>query len=118
MKRAKESCCGVRRMNDFERCIEERRIQRIEISGELVRKEIDAAEDDLQWAKQTMSGTNYKWASVQAYYSMFHAAKALLFSKGTGKRAITACWLQSGNCSSWPGKWNPNLPTASKCAWT
>lgn len=29
-----------------------------------------------------MKDEDYKWASVQAYYSMFHAAKALVLKKG------------------------------------
>lgn len=69
-------------MNEFERCLEEGRIMKIKTSKGLIRKEIDAAEDDLRWTKKSMIDGNYKWASVQAYYSMFHAAKALLFSKG------------------------------------
>jgi uncharacterized protein (UPF0332 family) len=69
-------------MSEFEKCLKERRIQRIDVSGELVKKEMDAAEYDLERAGRNVEEEDFKWASVQAYYSMFHAAKALLFSKG------------------------------------
>ncbi|PKP60687.1 MAG: hypothetical protein CVT88_02295 [Candidatus Altiarchaeales archaeon HGW-Altiarchaeales-1] len=69
-------------MNEFEKCIEERRLIRINASDEMIEKELYGAEYDLMRAEESLHNEDYKWASVQAYYSMFHAAKALVFKKG------------------------------------
>ena len=37
---------------------------------------------DLKRAEHSHAEEDYKWASVQAYYSLFHAAKGLVLSKG------------------------------------
>ncbi len=69
-------------MNEFERCIKERRLIRINASKEMIRKELSNAEYDLNSSKESIRDEDYKWAAVQAYYSMFHAAKALVLKKG------------------------------------
>jgi len=69
-------------MNDFERCIKERHLLKIKTTNEMIEKEIASAEYDLYRSKESMKNEDYKWASVQAYYSMFHAAKALVLKKG------------------------------------
>jgi uncharacterized protein (UPF0332 family) len=69
-------------MNDFERCIKERHLIKIKASSEMIEKEIKSAEYDLERSKESIKDEDYKWASVQAYYSMFHAAKALVLKKG------------------------------------
>ena len=69
-------------MNEFERCLKERRIVTIEASREMIEKELEGAKYDLSSAEESLHDEDYKWASVQAYYSMFHAAKALVFEKG------------------------------------
>ena len=48
----------------------------------MVDKELDAAEHDIESAKVSRERGDAKWASVQAYYSMFHCAKALVLAKG------------------------------------
>ncbi len=64
------------------RLLEERKMTRARISGEMVRKELEAAKADLSAAKESLKKGEYKWATVQAYYSMFHAARGLLYKKG------------------------------------
>ncbi|MEW5997127.1 MAG: HEPN domain-containing protein [Candidatus Micrarchaeota archaeon] len=66
----------------LKRCIDERKIVQIPLQPDLVQKEIDAAIFDLKTAEESFSEGNHKWATVQAYYSMFHSAKALVLSKG------------------------------------
>jgi len=68
-------------MNDFEQCIKERHLLTIKASKEMIEKEITSAEYDLSRSKESIQDEDYKWASVQAYYSMFHAAKALVLKK-------------------------------------
>jgi uncharacterized protein (UPF0332 family) len=69
-------------MNDFERCIKEHHLLVIKATKEMIDKEITSAEYDLSRSKESMQDEDYKWASIQAYYSMFHAAKALVLKKG------------------------------------
>jgi len=69
-------------MNEFERCIKERRIIKIKPSNEMIQKELDSAEYDLERARNSLEEEDFKWAAVQSYYSMFHAAKALVLKKG------------------------------------
>jgi uncharacterized protein (UPF0332 family) len=44
--------------------------------------EFEAARSDLAWARQSFADYNDKWAAIQACYSVFHAARALLLAKG------------------------------------
>jgi uncharacterized protein (UPF0332 family) len=69
-------------MNDFERCVKERHLIKMKASNEMIQKEIASSEYDLERSKESIKDEDYKWASVQAYYSMFHAAKALVLKKG------------------------------------
>ena len=66
---------------DFEQCLREGRIVRIDLTAPMIEKEINAAQLDLVTAEDSLSRDNAKWASVQAYYSMFHSAKALVIWK-------------------------------------
>ena len=57
-------------------------IVQICIDYELIEKEIKEARYDLESAENSIKSGNYKWAIVQSYYSMFHAFRGLLFSRG------------------------------------
>ncbi|MDD3926587.1 MAG: HEPN domain-containing protein [bacterium] len=88
---------------DFEKCLQNRNIVAQEHAGELIPSELEAARGDLAWASQSFEVNNYKWSTVQAYYSMFHAARALLFAKGYRekshfclKTAIQALYVDEG----------------------
>jgi uncharacterized protein (UPF0332 family) len=48
----------------------------------LVEKELEEAHYDLKSAEKSVKEENYKWAIVQSYYSIFHAFRGLLFSRG------------------------------------
>jgi uncharacterized protein (UPF0332 family) len=69
-------------MNAFERCIAEKRLVKVEISSGMIKKELESADYDYGRAMDSLNEKDAKWASVQAYYSIFHAAKALVLSKG------------------------------------
>jgi len=66
----------------FNLCLKEGKLVKIGVQPDLVTKEADAAAYDLQSAEKSLEEGNPKWATVQAYYSMFHTAKALAFHKG------------------------------------
>jgi uncharacterized protein (UPF0332 family) len=66
----------------FKQLLEERKLSKIKLDKALILKEIGAAELDLETARKSLQDRNFKWATIQGYYSIFHAARALLFSKG------------------------------------
>ncbi|MTK64812.1 MAG: HEPN domain-containing protein [Methanobacterium sp.] len=66
----------------FEKCLDKGQIIRIKIDPELVEKELLESQNDIDSAKKSVKEKNYKWAIIQTYYSMFHALKGLLLSKG------------------------------------
>jgi uncharacterized protein (UPF0332 family) len=82
MRSLKVLCCGGAAMSEFERCLNERKISTIKASKEMIENEVSSAEYDLNRSKGSLANRDYKWASVQAYYSMFHSAKALVLNKG------------------------------------
>ncbi len=48
----------------------------------MVKKELAEAKRDLDPAKNSLLESDFKWAVVKAYYSLFHACKSLLFCAG------------------------------------
>jgi len=73
---------GTRVSFKFKRLFEERRLVKIKTDRKLVLKEMEGAKSDLETARKSLHDENFKWATVQGYYSIFHAARALLYSKG------------------------------------
>jgi len=69
-------------MSRFKRFVGQRKLIKIGVDRKLVIKEVDAAVSDLEEAKDSLSRERLKWATIQGYYSMFHAARALVYSKG------------------------------------
>ncbi len=59
----------------------------------MILKEIEAAETDLKDAKDSFENGKFKWATIQGYYSMFHSARALLFSCGYREKSHYALLL-------------------------
>lgn len=72
---------------DFKNCIEKKRLYKSDGAQALAAKELKSATEDLEDAKFSLSKKRHKWATIQAYYSMFHAARALLYSKGYRERS-------------------------------
>jgi uncharacterized protein (UPF0332 family) len=46
-----------------------------------------AAEEDLIEAKDRFHNSRYKYSTINAYYAVFHAARALLYSRGYRERS-------------------------------
>lgn len=74
-------------MSMFKRFVEERKLIRISVDRKLILKEIEGAISDLEEAKDSLSRKKFKWAIIQGYYSMFHAARALVYSKGVREKS-------------------------------
>ena len=68
--------------HEFSDCLHKNKIVGFSAAKKLVDRELKAAQDDLKAAFQSLSDDREKWATVQAYYAMFHTARALLYSKG------------------------------------
>lgn len=66
----------------FKQCLEDKKIVTFSRGKELVEKETSAAQSDLSEAKANFDNQRYKWSTIQAYYAMFHAARALIYSRG------------------------------------
>lgn len=48
----------------------------------MVIKELEVGKKDLLASKSSYEIKSYKWATIQAYYSIFHGTRALLFKAG------------------------------------
>lgn len=62
-------------------CIKKGKIKPFSRGKALVEKELLTAASDLERAKKTYAEGDYKWATIQLYYAMFHSARALLYAK-------------------------------------
>ena len=71
----------------FQKMLAERKLMRASISKGMIEKEIEAANSDLKDSKDSLRQGKVKWATIPAYYSMFHSARALLYSKGYRERS-------------------------------
>lgn len=67
---------------DFKSCLEKKKIITFPKGKSLVGKELRTAFEDLNDAKFGLAHKKYKWSTIQGYYSMFHTARALLYSQG------------------------------------
>jgi hypothetical protein len=66
---------------DIGECLEKGFIRKIKPDPRLVEKEFKEANYDLERAEHALEDENFKWCIVKSYYSMYHAAKALLLLK-------------------------------------
>lgn len=66
----------------FEDCLKSGKIKKLSEADKLVAKEMTIARSDYEVARDGLNEKRWKWSTIQAYYSMFHAGRALLFSCG------------------------------------
>lgn len=66
---------------EFEQCLKRNKIREFPRGKALMTKTLGIAQHDLERAEKTFNDKDYKWATIQSYYSMFHSARALLFAK-------------------------------------
>jgi len=77
---------------EFRACLRRKDIAPFKAAHSLVPKELGQADHDLHAARRSCDAGEYKWATIQAYYAMFHAfglrpsrpkaARPLLYVKG------------------------------------
>jgi uncharacterized protein (UPF0332 family) len=73
---------GEKMNKDFQKGLERKRILVFEKAKLLVNKELEDAADDLTEAMDRLENKKYKYATITAYYSMFHTVRALVYSRG------------------------------------
>ncbi|MCL4435717.1 MAG: HEPN domain-containing protein [Thaumarchaeota archaeon] len=59
----------------------------------MILKEIEGAQEDLKDAEDSLQAKKLKWATIQAYYSLFHSARALLYSRGFREKSHYALFI-------------------------
>lgn len=69
-------------MIGLKECLEKRFLVKSKSDEELSNKELNEAEYDLEKAEKALKDKDHKWCIVKCYYSMFHAAKAILCKEG------------------------------------
>jgi uncharacterized protein (UPF0332 family) len=67
---------------EFEFCLEKRGLKKGGVNQDMIEKELREADNDFNTASDSFENKKFKWCIIQSYYSMFHAAKALVLSKG------------------------------------
>lgn len=93
---------------NFEDCFKKGKIKEFSRGKALVKKELESAEFDFKVAKESFRNKNYKWATIQTYYSMFHSARALLYNKNYREKshyclieAIRTLYVEKGFIGHW-----------------
>lgn len=66
---------------EYDDCLKRGKIKPFSRGNALAPGELETAASDLERARKTYSENDYKWATIQVYYSMFHSARALLYAK-------------------------------------
>jgi uncharacterized protein (UPF0332 family) len=66
----------------FNDCLNAGLIKKYSSTRDEIDKELGQSKNDISRANETLNAGDYKWSTIQAYYSMFHAARAVLFSAG------------------------------------
>lgn len=91
---------------EFKKCLERGKIKKFSPGIKLAGKELRLAGEDLKIAKESLGAKRYKWSIVQSYYSMFHSARALLYSKNYREKshfclieAIRTLFVETGKLS-------------------
>lgn len=59
----------------------------VDIVEEIIENEMKSAGYDLEKSKNSLEYGDFKWAIVQAYYCIFHSAKAMVYKKGYKERS-------------------------------
>lgn len=66
---------------EFRKCLTHGKIKRFTPGPKLARKELKLAGEDLAISSKSLKEKKFRWSIIQAYYSMFHSARALLYSE-------------------------------------
>ena len=71
----------------FKDCLNRGKIILFPQGKNLALKELNSARSDLEDAQFGLAHGRHKWSTIQAYYSMYHSARALVFSREYRERS-------------------------------
>lgn len=77
-------------MDIIEELVKKNRLIENNYSTEMYQKEFRVGERDIETAQKSFLDGDFKWAVIQAYYAIFHAARALLFKSGYREKSHSA----------------------------
>jgi len=66
------------------------KLKKTTFSDDMVKKEFELCKCDLEDARISFMEQRYKWSTIQGYYSIFHAIRALIFRAGYREESHTA----------------------------
>ena len=69
----------MRTVDDY---LKSNRLKRASMAAEMICKELRVGMEDMAEAEHGLERGAYKWATIQAYYAVFHAMRALLYLAG------------------------------------
>lgn len=73
--------------DEFKKCLNNKKIIKFPKARDKVKIELKATKEDLKNAKNFLRNRNFKYATIAGYYSLFHAARVLLYSRGYRERS-------------------------------
>lgn len=80
-------------MGIIEDLINKGKIKSARLSDEMIKKEFEVGKKDYTSAIASFEASNFKWATIQAYYAIFHASRALLYKNGYREESHAALKL-------------------------
>lgn len=80
-------------MSIIDDLIQKGKLKKGTYSEEMCKKEYSVANKDLEAAKSSFETENYKWATIQAYYAIFHGIRALVYRSGYREESHVALKL-------------------------
>ncbi len=96
---------------EFKQCLENQKIVPFEQGKKLVEKEFSVGQSDLADAKSGFQDKRFKWSTIQAYYAMFHAVRALVYFRGYREKshhclsiALKALFIEEGKLDAQYGR--------------
>jgi len=72
----------------YDNCLKRGKIRKFSRGKALVSKELNLAVSDYKTAHESFRKKNYKWCTIQIYYSMFHSARALLYNNNLREKVM------------------------------
>lgn len=84
----------MKKSDFFVKCLAQGKIWEFSRGRALSGKELALAAADLARGWNTFKDGDWKWATVQAYYSMFHSARALLYRNNYREKSH-ACLIEA-----------------------
>ncbi|GAB1476361.1 hypothetical protein MASR2M70_11950 [Bacillota bacterium] len=80
-------------MSRIEELLNKGKLKKYTYSIEMCQKEFAVGRKDLEAAISSYEADNFKWATIQAYYAIYHGVRALIFKSGYREESHAALKL-------------------------